>query len=84
MENSNERKETEKTYLLFQDLCSTSELRKKKAVEVFEFMMDTYSLKLTQFEKKLQYKKLGSDNKNPISKLEVNHIFRDLYTFAVQ
>ena len=59
------------------------------ALKLFEFveqfMMNIFLLKLTQFEKTGSIGKpfisLGNLIINPFSKSEVDHIFRDLYTF---
>ena len=50
------------------------------ALNLFEFLeqflLDTFLIKIPQFEK--------SDNQILFSKLEFDHVFRDLYNFAIR
>ena len=51
-------------------------------------MIETFSIKSAQFEKNGSIGKffiqLGNLKQNPLSKLEFDKVFRDLYTFAVR
>ena len=63
-------------------------LKNKMAFKLFEFveqfMTDTFLCKLTQFEKTGSIGKTFDSLGNQFSKLEINHVFRDFYNFAVR